>query len=116
MEFGWDRAGRIKNGIGGNDAELLKRWPGLLFDNTRDYINWGFWASADKFPPDLLKKSPDELIETVLSMTPDWSPSLRKLFSMGDRQTTFPINIRTSVPIPRWTAGNITLLATPSTP
>lgn len=43
MEFGWDRAGRIKNGIGGNDAELLKRWPGLLFDNTRDYINWGFW-------------------------------------------------------------------------
>ncbi|MFF3274810.1 FAD-dependent oxidoreductase [Streptomyces chrestomyceticus] len=110
MEFGWDRAGRIKNGIGGNDAELLKRWPGLLFDNTRDYINWGFWASADKFPPDVLKKSPDELTETVLDMTPDWSPRLRKLFSMGDRQTTFPINIRTSVPITRWTAGNITLL------
>ncbi|MEU7151728.1 FAD-dependent monooxygenase [Streptomyces sp. NPDC045456] len=110
MEFRWDRAGRIKSGIGGNDAELLKRWPGLLFDNTRDYINWGFRASTGKFPPDVLKKSPDELIETVLDMTPDWSPDLSKLFSMGDRQTTFPINIRTSVPIPRWNADTVTLL------
>ncbi|MGK5638258.1 FAD-dependent oxidoreductase [Streptomyces sp. URMC 126] len=110
MEFGWDREGRVKSGIGGNDAELIKQWPGLLFDNTRDYINWGFWASTDKFPPDVLKKSPGELIKVVLDMTPDWSPALRKLFSMGDHQTTFPINIRTSVPIPRWSASNVTLI------
>ncbi|MEU7162198.1 FAD-dependent oxidoreductase [Streptomyces chrestomyceticus] len=43
-------------------------------------------------------------------MTPDWSPGPHKLFSMGDRQTTSPINIRTSVLIPSWSAGSITLL------
>jgi hypothetical protein len=53
MEFKWDRSGKIKNGIGGAAAELIKVWPGLQFDNTRDYINWGFSASADKFPPTL---------------------------------------------------------------
>ncbi|WP_206506022.1 FAD-dependent oxidoreductase [Streptomyces chrestomyceticus] len=110
MEFGWDREGRVKSGIGGNDAALIDQWPGLLFDNTRDYINWGFWASTDKFPQGVLKKSPEELIKLVLDMTPDWSPNLRKLFSMGDPQTTFPINIRTSVPIPRWSASNVTLI------
>ncbi|WP_133661459.1 hypothetical protein [Paraburkholderia sp. BL10I2N1] len=41
-----------KNGIGGNDAELIARWPGLLYNNTRDYPMWavgpvsGAWRSA----------------------------------------------------------------------
>jgi hypothetical protein len=39
MEFAWDRDGQVKGGVGGNDADLIERWPGLLFDNTRDYIN-----------------------------------------------------------------------------
>ena len=50
MEFKWDRSGKIKNGIGGSDAELIKVWPGLQFDNTRDYINWGFSATRGQVP------------------------------------------------------------------
>jgi hypothetical protein len=38
MEFKWDDDGQVKGNIGGNDAELIAKWPGLLFDNTRDYI------------------------------------------------------------------------------
>lgn len=110
MEFPWDREGGLKNNIGGNDADLLANWPGLLFDNTRDYINWGFWASTDKFPADVMQRGGKELIQLALEMTPNWSPELRKLFSMGDPTTCFPINIRTSVPIEPWPSSNITLL------
>ncbi|MDH6579520.1 NAD(P)/FAD-dependent oxidoreductase [Kitasatospora sp. MAP5-34] len=110
MEFGWDPDGKVKNNIGGNDAALIEQWPGLLFDNTRDYINWGFWASTDKFPADIMKKRPEELIKLTLDMTTKWHPDLRKLFSLGDPQTCFAVNIRTSVPIDQWSPSNITLI------
>ena len=50
MEFKWDSDGQVKSSIGGNDAELIEQWPGCLFDNTRDYINWGFWALRRSTP------------------------------------------------------------------
>lgn len=43
-------------------------------------------------------------------MTPKWSPDLRKLFGLGDPQTCFAVNIRTSVPIDQWKPTNITLI------
>ncbi|MFF7441916.1 FAD-dependent oxidoreductase [Streptomyces sp. NPDC008122] len=110
MEFPWDGDGRPKNGVGGNDADLVRQWPGLLFDNTRDYVNWGFWASTDKFPPDVLKRDGRQLIELVREMTADWHPNLRELFRLADPSTCFPISIRTSVPVPQWPTGNITLI------
>ncbi|QMU78158.1 FAD-dependent monooxygenase [Streptacidiphilus sp. PB12-B1b] len=110
MEFPWGADGELKSGIGGNDADLIEHWPGMLFDNTRDYINWGFWASTDKFPADVMKMRGEDLIELVLKMTPTWSKDLRTLFGLGDPSTCFPINIRTSVPIPQWEASTVTLL------
>ena len=58
MEFKWDREGNLKGGIGGNNAELISRWPGLLYDNTRDYINWGFAASSRRLPPNHRARGP----------------------------------------------------------
>ncbi len=98
MEFKWDRSGKIKNGIGGSDAELIKVWPGLQFDNTRDYINWGFSATADKFPADVMELRGDDLARLVAEMTPDWHPNLRRLFELTEPSTCFPINIKTSLP------------------
>jgi hypothetical protein len=43
MEFKRDRNG-VKNGVGGNDADLISQWPGL-YDNTEDYIMWGVWGA-----------------------------------------------------------------------
>jgi 2-polyprenyl-6-methoxyphenol hydroxylase-like FAD-dependent oxidoreductase len=110
MEFKWDEQGVVKAGIGGNDAELLEQWPGLLFDNTRDYISWGFWASADKFPPGTLDLRGQDLIDLVLKLSPHWHPDLRELFAMSDPTTTFPLEIATSEPIDPWPTTNITLV------
>src|SRR4029453_3781263 len=110
MEFKWDRAGKIKNGIGASDAELIKVWPGLQFDNTRDYINWGFSASADKFPADVMERRGDDLARLVREMTPDWHPNVRRLLELTDPGTCFPVNIKTSVPVDPWPASNVTLI------
>ena len=110
MEFKWDRSGKIKNGIGDTDAELIKVWPGLQFDNTRDYINWGFSATADKFPADVMNRRGNDLAGLVAEMTSDWHPNLRRLFELTDPSTCFPINIKTSVPLDLWPAANVTLI------
>lgn len=110
MEFKWDRSGKIKNGIGDSDVELINVWPGLQFDNTRDYINWGLSASADKFPADVMERSGADLARLVVEMTPDWHPNLRRLFELTDSGTCFPVNIKTSVPLDPWPASNVTLI------
>ncbi|GAB2721373.1 FAD-dependent oxidoreductase [Kitasatospora kifunensis] len=110
MEFRWDERGGIKDSAAGNDAELLRAWPGMLFDNTRDYISWGIWASDDKFPKDVLKLRGQALIDLVLKLTPNWHPDFRKLFAMADPTTPFPLHIATSEPVPAWQTTNVTLL------
>jgi 2-polyprenyl-6-methoxyphenol hydroxylase-like FAD-dependent oxidoreductase len=109
MEFKWDRAG-VKDGIGGNDADLIARWPGLLYDNTTDYIMWGFWASRRKYPVDPSRTSREDLVRLALGMTTGWHPNVRRLIELSDLSTVFPINIRTSVPVVPWPSGNVTLL------
>lgn len=110
MEFKWDEQGIVKTGIGGNDAELLEHWPGLLFDNTRDYVSWGFWAATDKFPPNVLDLRGQELVDLVLELSPTWHRDLRELFAMADPTTAFPLEIATSEPIEPWQSTNVTLL------
>jgi 2-polyprenyl-6-methoxyphenol hydroxylase-like FAD-dependent oxidoreductase len=110
MEFKWDREGRAKQGVGGNEKALIDNWPGLLYDNTRDYINWGFAAATEKLPADVLELRGTELAEMVLAMTPDWHPDYRELFRLTEPSTCFPINIMTSKPIPQWETSTITLL------
>ncbi|TDW24085.1 FAD-dependent oxidoreductase [Kribbella kalugense] len=110
MEFRWDRDGRVKSGIGGNTEELIRHWPGLQFDNTRDYINWGLSATKDKLPANIMEMRGEELVEVALKVTPDWNPNLRRLFELTDPGTCFPVNIWTSVPLEPWKTTNVTLL------
>jgi 2-polyprenyl-6-methoxyphenol hydroxylase-like FAD-dependent oxidoreductase len=110
MEFPWNRDKAIKAGIGGNDAALIARWPGLLFDNTTDYINWGFAAATPKFPADIMERRGADLMELTLRMTGDWHPNFRTLVTQTDLTTCFPISIRTSVPIAAWPSSNVTLI------
>ncbi|WP_328998021.1 FAD-dependent monooxygenase [Kribbella sp. NBC_00709] len=110
MEFQWDRDGHLKSGIGGNTEELIRNWPGLQFDNTRDYINWGLSATRDKLPANIMKMSGEELVKVALEVTPGWHPNLRQLFELTDPGTCFPVNIWTSVPVDPWKTTNVTLL------
>ena len=110
MEFQWDQDGNVKGGIGGNTEELIRRWPGLQFDNTRDYINWGLSAAKDKLPANIMELRGAELVKVALDVTPDWHPNLRRLFELTDAGTCFPVNIWTSVPLDPWESSNVTLL------
>lgn len=110
MEFPWDKRGELKTNIGTTDADLIARWPGLMFDNTRDYISWGIWASADKFPRNFRDMTGSELLALSRKMTEKWHPNWRALLAMSDPQSVFPVSIRTSVPLDPWAPSNITLL------
>ncbi|MCZ1010830.1 FAD-dependent oxidoreductase [Streptomyces lydicus] len=110
MQFPWDTDGAPKSGIGASDAELINHWPGLQFDNTRDYIGIGINAAAHKVPADVLQMDGHQVHALFRKLTRAWDPRLRKLAELVDPSTCFPINIRTSVPIEQWPASNITLI------
>ncbi|HET6319422.1 MAG TPA: NAD(P)/FAD-dependent oxidoreductase [Chloroflexota bacterium] len=109
MEFAW-RDGRPKAGIGRTEAELIESWPGLLFDNTSDYFMWGFSGARQRLPVDPLGLDGAQLIDLVLRLTPDWHPNLRRLVALSDASATFPIAIRTSLPVDTWPTGPVTVL------
>lgn len=110
MRFKWDSDGTLKNGIGGTDADAIKSWPGMLYDNTRDYIMWGYATSDWWLPDNVMSLRGKELQDLVLRMTPDWHPNLRRIFELGDPGSSFPLAIRTSEPIEQWKTTNVTLV------
>jgi len=110
MEFPWDSRGEVKAGIGSSDAELVAQWPGLRFDNTRDYISWGIWASIDKFPANFRDLSNADLLDFTKRATAKWAPQWRRLLELSDPGSVFPVSIRTSVPLDGWTPTHVTLL------
>jgi 2-polyprenyl-6-methoxyphenol hydroxylase-like FAD-dependent oxidoreductase len=110
MEFPWNRDGRVKSGVGGNDAELIAQWPGLLFDNTRDYINWGFAAPASRFPSNVMELRGRDLMALTHRLNKGWHPNFQQLVSLTDPTTCFPVNICTSVPLAPWSSSNVTLI------
>jgi 2-polyprenyl-6-methoxyphenol hydroxylase-like FAD-dependent oxidoreductase len=110
MEFPWDADGAPKSGIGSTDAELLARWPGLAFDNTRDYITVSFGGAAKRLPAGIMGMKGPDLHRLVAELTAGWHPDLRQLVALADPMSFFPLSIRTSVPLPQWETTNITLL------
>ncbi|WP_026361201.1 FAD-dependent oxidoreductase [Amycolatopsis nigrescens] len=110
MRFPWDADGAPKEGIGSTDAELIAGWPGMQFDNSRDYIQWGMGAAQRNLPPGVLEMTGPQLHELVAELTGSWHSHLRELFASTDPTTCFPLNIRTSAPIPQWQSGNVTLI------
>lgn len=110
MEFPWDHDGNLKNNVGGNDQELIKAWPGLNFDNTRDYIMLGFGSHGGRLPDNFMSMDGPSLHALLLERTASWHPDLHKLFQQSDPRTCFPINIRTTERLEPWQSSNITLI------
>jgi 2-polyprenyl-6-methoxyphenol hydroxylase-like FAD-dependent oxidoreductase len=109
MEFPWRKEG-VELAAGGNDADLIRDWPGLLYDNTRDHIIWGVWAAKRNYIQDPTKGTQAEKLEIAKTMTAGWSGNFRRLLEQTDVTTVFSINIRTSVPLEPWATDNVTLL------
>ncbi|MFB9238597.1 FAD-dependent oxidoreductase [Plantactinospora siamensis] len=110
MEFGWDERGTPKAGIGTADADLIARWPGLLYDNTRDYVNLAVWSAAERFPADVRQRRGAELLDLAGELTRDWHPTLRGIFAASDPASCFPVSLATSEPVRPWPTSTVTLL------
>ncbi|MFM0265312.1 FAD-dependent monooxygenase [Paraburkholderia sediminicola] len=111
MEFPWRAdGGGMKEGIGSNDAELLSGWPGLLYDNTRDYLMWGVWGALHNLPADPRSLGPAALLALATEITDGWHPNLRALIRASDPSTIFNVDVRTSVPVDAWPTTNVTVL------
>jgi 2-polyprenyl-6-methoxyphenol hydroxylase-like FAD-dependent oxidoreductase len=109
MEFKWDREG-VKTCVGGNDAQLISHWPGMLFDNTRDYIMWGLWGARQNLPADPTMLSIQEQLQLARKMVANWHPNMQRLVDLTDPSTVFSVNVRTSVPLEPWDTSSVTLL------
>jgi 2-polyprenyl-6-methoxyphenol hydroxylase-like FAD-dependent oxidoreductase len=109
MEFPWGAHG-LKEGIGSSDAELLAQWPGLLFDNSRDYLMWGVWGALRNLPANPKSLGQPALLALATEMTDGWHPDLRALIRASDPSTTFTVDVRTSVPVGAWPTTNVTVL------
>ncbi|GGN37391.1 hypothetical protein GCM10012285_12140 [Streptomyces kronopolitis] len=110
MRFKWDEDGKPKAGIGSTDAEALRAWPGMLYDNSRDYIMWGFAASEKWLPKDVTQLRGARIQQLVTEKTASWHPDYRRIFSLGDPDSSFPLVIRTSEPIDPWKPSSVTLI------
>jgi len=109
MEFPWGADG-VKEGIGGNDTELLKRWPGMLYDNSRDYLMWAVWGALRNFPADPKSLAQPAMLALATEIASGWHPHLRALIRASDPSTVFTVDVRTSVPVDAWPTSNVTVL------
>ncbi|MFC5723785.1 FAD-dependent oxidoreductase [Streptomyces gamaensis] len=110
MRFNWDESGRPRQGIGSTDAEAIRNWPGMLYDNSRDYIMWGFAASDRWLPRGVTRMRGLEIQQLVLEKTAGWHRDFRRIFQLGDPGSSFPLVIRTSEPVEQWQTSQVTLL------
>jgi 2-polyprenyl-6-methoxyphenol hydroxylase-like FAD-dependent oxidoreductase len=110
MEFPWDAQGAPKAGIGSSDADLIARWPGLAFDNTRDYVTVSFGGAAKNLPTGVMDMRGPQLHRLLGDLTAGWHPDLRRLVALADPDSFFPLTIRTSRPLPQWDTTTVTLI------
>lgn len=109
MRLPW-HDGAPRAGIGASDAELIRSWPGLRYDNTTDYLSWGLSTSRSLAPPDVLDRRGADLHALTLALTADWDPRWRELVVRSDPSAALTLSIRTSEPVPAWTPSNVTLV------
>ncbi|WP_031160176.1 FAD-dependent oxidoreductase [Streptosporangium roseum] len=110
MEFRWDSEGELKSHIGNVDAALIKTWPGMRYDNTRDHLMWGLMSSSRLFraEPEALRGT--GVVDAVADMTRRWDPALHALVTMTDPATVAATRAVVSRPVDRPEATKVTLL------
>ncbi len=100
----------VRSGVGGDDAAATEH-PGFLFDNTSDYLMWGFTAHRDRYPRSRLEAlDSQELQQVALQMIAGWHPDLRRLLAESDPATVALLGIHTATPVQPWPASTVTLL------
>jgi 2-polyprenyl-6-methoxyphenol hydroxylase-like FAD-dependent oxidoreductase len=109
MEFKWDANG-IKPRTAVADADIIRSWPGMQYNEAQDYILWAIWAARRWYPEDPAALEGEALQKLALTMTEGWSPQFRRLIELSELETLNSINIRTSVPLEPFVSSRVTLL------
>jgi 2-polyprenyl-6-methoxyphenol hydroxylase-like FAD-dependent oxidoreductase len=111
QEFDRQRIPVPARGIGADDAAAAEQ-PGLLFDNTSDYLMWGFTTQRHRYPAgDQLETLDNAALQQVaLRMIDGWHPDLRRLVAESDPATIAVLPIHTATPVEAWPTSTITLL------
>ncbi len=109
MEFKWDANG-IKPRTAVADADIIRNWPGMQYNEAQDYILWAIWAARRWYPQDPANLDAEASKKLALTMTEGWSPQFRRLIELSELETLNSINIRTSVPLEPFVSSRVTLL------
>lgn len=80
----------------------------LLFDETADYILWGYADAASHLPAGGLDGA--GLQQLVADRTRAWSPHLQELITGADPATVNALTVRSAHPVGPWPTGPVTLL------
>ncbi|HEX6443806.1 MAG TPA: NAD(P)/FAD-dependent oxidoreductase [Streptosporangiales bacterium] len=91
-------------------AELA---PGLRFRDTRDYVMWVLGVAVDRVgvPASRLYAMDGRMLtDTVCGVIADWHPTLGRIVERSDPGTVKASSMRTSVPVPAWESGPVTLV------
>ena len=97
-------------GVGGSDDAARLR-PGLLFDNTQDYLFWAYAAKRDAYPAGGLDSSDGGALQGLTqSMIRGWHPALLRIVAESDPATVAPVRIRSMAPVGPWPTTSVTLL------
>jgi salicylate hydroxylase len=83
--------------------------PGLLFDNTQDYVFWAYAAKRTTYPAEPAGDGA-RLRDMITSMISGWHPGLLRLVGESDPATVAPVIIRAMAPVRPRPASHITLL------
>ncbi len=85
--------------------------PDPLHYDSDEYVMWGFPAHRETFALANIEESDGEDLKTaVAALIDDWHPALQRLVCSAEVSTVTAFPVKTSVPIPPWRTGNVTLL------
>jgi 2-polyprenyl-6-methoxyphenol hydroxylase-like FAD-dependent oxidoreductase len=81
-------------------------------DDSEGYVMWGFSARRERFalPGNFETLNGGALKAAVLAQMNDWHPALQRMVNSAEVATVTAFPVKTSVPIPPWRTGRVTLL------
>ena len=91
---------------------IAERDEAFRHEAASDFALVIFSAVADRMPPDaeLSAASGRELRTLALDRVCDWHPAVAELIGLWDLDTVQPLVLRSSLPIPAWPPGNVTVM------
>jgi 2-polyprenyl-6-methoxyphenol hydroxylase-like FAD-dependent oxidoreductase len=91
-------------------AELA---PYARLQSVEPYFKWTLVAPREAYPvteEQFFAAAPARLHEIAGQLVADWHPVLRRLVAAADAGATFPLSIRSTLPVGEWPAGRVTVI------